>query len=52
MDICRKAAESATIFEKTNTELKRQYLIHNIMLYNFWFYKYFWTTFYICLLII
>ena len=27
MDICRKAAESATIFEKTNTELKRQYLI-------------------------
>ena len=35
MDICRKAAESATIFEKTNTELKRQYLIHNIMLYNF-----------------
>lgn len=34
MDICRCAAEASTIFEMTNTDLKRKYILHNIELYN------------------
>lgn len=33
-DYCKIAAESSTDFEKTNTELKRIYLLENITLYN------------------
>lgn len=34
-DYCKTAAEASTDFEKTNTELKRKYILQNIMLYNY-----------------
>lgn len=34
MDLIRKAALASTIFEETNTELKKEYLINYIKLYN------------------
>lgn len=34
MNICEKAANASTIFEKNNTELKKQYIIKNIEMIN------------------
>lgn len=34
INICRKAAEASTDFENSNTELKQQYLIRSVELYN------------------
>ena len=34
IDIVRRAANASTIFELTNTDIKRQYIISNIMIYN------------------
>ena len=33
-EFCKKVADISTDFEKTNTDLKRQYIISNIILYN------------------
>ena len=35
IDICRDASIASTEFEKTNTDLKREYLLINIYLYNY-----------------
>lgn len=34
MDIVRGAAKASTTFELTNTDIKRQYIVSNIMMYN------------------
>lgn len=34
INICKEAAEISTEYEKNNSELKKTYLIHNIMVYN------------------
>lgn len=34
INICKKAANASTLFEITNTDLKRDYIVHNIELYN------------------
>lgn len=34
INICIKAAEASTEFERSNSDLKRRYLIRNIELYN------------------
>lgn len=35
IELCKQAATASTTFELTNTELKRNYIINNIMLYNY-----------------
>lgn len=35
IELCKQAAIASTTFELTNTELKRKYIISNILLYNY-----------------